>query len=258
MSEILEPIVLIDYEKGEEAHIVTYPINTFEEILYAAKRINQDLFNGDWQLSYLGENKQPVDIAKDEILENYLDKDIQSFYWAYRDKRRKAPKKSKGGSQAASARERVRKRWRGSEGASAANRAPQQQNQKQGAPTKVRQVKRKKYAHVAKRAIAFWIDMLLVMLASGMFLKSAFLTAIFTWLYFALTESSKHQASIGKRIMGLKIEHDNGKAMNFSTATLRFLIRNILTIGVVLAVFTKKRQTLHDLATKTIVLDADD
>ena len=60
MSEILEPIVLIDYEKGEEAHIVTYTVNTFEEILYAAKRINQDLFNGDWQLSFLDENKQSV------------------------------------------------------------------------------------------------------------------------------------------------------------------------------------------------------
>ncbi len=260
MSEILEPIVLIDYEKGEEAHIVTYPINTFEEILYAAKRINQDLFHGDWQLSYLAENKQSMDIGKDEILEDYLEKDIHSFYWAYKEKRRKAPGKSRGGAagQAASERKRVRKSWRGSEGAQAANRAPGQKTQRKGAPAKVKQVKRKKYAHIGKRVIAFWIDWLLLLVLWAMLFKAGPVGMWMWWLYFAITESSKHQASFGKRIMGLKIEHNDGKRMTFMTATIRFFARIILGFGVVLAVFTKKRQTLHDLVTDTIVLDADD
>ncbi|MGB1242001.1 MAG: RDD family protein [Chitinophagales bacterium] len=258
MSEILEPIVLIDYEKGEEAHIVTYPVNTFEEILYAAKRINQDLFGGDWQLSFLDENKESVAISKDDILEDYLEKDIHSFYWAYREKRKKAPKPS-GGSRAASARERVRKRWRGSEGAQAANRAPEQKTEKQGAPTKVRQVKRKKYAHVGKRVIAFWIDWLILsVLAAMMFRAGPALIALLWWLYFVITESSDQQASFGKRIMGLKIEHNNGKKMTFMGATIRYFARIFLGFGAFLAIFTKKRQTLHDLVTDTIVLDADD
>ncbi len=258
MSEILEPIVLIDYEKGEEAHIVTYPVNTFEEILYAAKRINQDLFDGDWQLSFLDENKQPVAINKDHILEDYLEKDIHSFYWAYREKRKKAPKPS-GGSRAASARERVRKRWRGSEGAQAANRAPQQKTEKQGAPTKVRQVKRKKYAHVGKRVIAFWIDRLIIaMLAMMIFRAGPAAIGFIWWLYFAITESSKHQASFGKRIMGLKVEHSDGRAMTFTEATIRIFARFFLSFGSFIALFTKKRQTLHDLFTNTIVLDTDD
>ncbi len=109
MSEILESIVLIDYKKGEEAHIVTYSINTFEEILYAAKRIYPDLFCGGWQLSFLDENKQSITITKDHILEAYLEKNIHSFYWAYG---KKAPKRSVG-SRVASARERARKRGRG-------------------------------------------------------------------------------------------------------------------------------------------------
>jgi len=258
MSEILEPIVLIDYEKGEEAHIVTYTVNTFEEILYAAKRINQDLFNGDWQLSFLDENKQSVDIGKEEILEDYLDKDIHSFYWAYREKRKKAAPQKSGGSRAASARERVRKRWRGSEGAQAANRAPEQQTEKQRAPTKVRQIKRKKYAHVGKRVIAFWIDWLILSVMMAMLFRAGPIAMWLMWLYFAISESSKHQASIGKRIMGLKIEHSNGKRMTFMGATIRFFARLLLGFGGFLALFTKKRQTLHDLVTDTIVLDADD
>lgn len=257
MSEILEPIVLIDYEKGEEAHIVTYPVNTFEEILYAAKRINQDLFNGDWQLSYLDESKQSVDIKKEEILESYLEKDIHSFYWAYKEKRRNAPQQN-GGSQAASARERTRERWRGSEGAQAANRAPEQQSESQGAPTKVRQIKRKKYAHIGKRVIAFWIDWLILSVLMAMLFRAGPAAMWLMWLYFAITESSKHQASVGKRIMGLKIEHSDGKRMTFMGATIRFFARIFLGFGVVLAVFTKKRQTLHDLVTDTIVLDADE
>ncbi|MGB0932020.1 MAG: RDD family protein [Chitinophagales bacterium] len=260
MSEILEPIVLIDYEKGEEAHIVTYTVNTFEEILYAAKRINQDLFNGDWQLSFLDENKQPVDIGKEEILEDYLEKDIQSFYWAYREKKRKktAPQQS-GGSRAASARQKTRKKWRGSEGAQAANRAPKQQTQKKGAPTKVRQIKRKKYAHVGKRIIAFWIDRLIIaMLAMMIFRAGPAAIGLIWWLYFAITESSKHQASFGKRVMGLKVEHTEGRGLTFTEATVRVFARFLLSFGAIVALFTKKRQTLHDLVTKTIVLDTDD
>src|SRR6185437_11313278 len=70
-------------------------------------------------------------------------------------------------------------------------------------------------------------------------------------LYGALTESSEHQASLGKRAMGLKVTDLEGKRISFGQALGRSFLKEFFSISVLgwltfLAIlFTKKKQGGH-------------
>jgi len=78
-------------------------------------------------------------------------------------------------------------------------------------------------------------------------------------LYGALTESSEHQASLGKRAMGLKVTDLEGKRISFGQALGRSFLKEFFSISVLgwltfLAIlFTKKKQGVHDLMAGTLV-----
>lgn len=80
----------------------------------------------------------------------------------------------------------------------------------------------------------------------------------FAWLYFASLESSKWQATIGKRVLGLKVVDLKGKRVSFWRATARYfsklLSRLILMIGFLMILWTKKKQALHDKIASTLVI----
>lgn len=60
------------------------------------------------------------------------------------------------------------------------------------------------------------------------------------WLYFSIFESSSHQATIGKRILKIRVMDLKGRRINFRTATKRFLARPEVLyayIGWVIGVF---------------------
>lgn len=81
---------------------------------------------------------------------------------------------------------------------------------------------------------------------------------IFSWLYYALLESSPLQASLGKKICGLKVVNQDGKRLSFIRAALRFLavfVSYLSLIGHFLIFFTQKRQTLHDKIAKVHVIE---
>lgn len=81
---------------------------------------------------------------------------------------------------------------------------------------------------------------------------------ILNWLYFALLESSDKQATLGKMILGLIVTDETGKKISFARATGRFwgkaISSLILMIGYLMAIWTKRRQALHDIMAKTLVL----
>jgi uncharacterized RDD family membrane protein YckC len=142
------------------------------------------------------------------------------------------------------------------------------------------------YASFSIRALAFTIDefilliiALLLALPVGVifFLEQAvawpfvafvFLpslsgfTTLLAWMYFTLQECSKHQATWGKRICGLRVADTNGKRMTFSRATVRyfskFLSAALMMIGFIMAAFTERHQALHDLIAETVVLKKKD
>ncbi len=83
------------------------------------------------------------------------------------------------------------------------------------------------------------------------------LTAV-SWLYFALMESSKQQATLGKMALSLKVTDMEGNKISFGRATGRYfgkiLSGMIFMIGYILAGLTEKKQALHDMIAGCLVI----
>ncbi len=84
------------------------------------------------------------------------------------------------------------------------------------------------------------------------------LALLISWLYFALMESSARQATLGKMAIGIKVTDLEGNPIAFPQATGRFfgkiLSTLLLLIGYIMVAFTEKKQGLHDILAKTLVL----
>lgn len=80
----------------------------------------------------------------------------------------------------------------------------------------------------------------------------------FPWLYFALQESGEHSATLGKRAGHLMVVTTEGDAIGFGRATGRHLAKVISALpcgmGFVMAMFTPKKQALHDMIAGTVVI----
>jgi uncharacterized RDD family membrane protein YckC len=78
------------------------------------------------------------------------------------------------------------------------------------------------------------------------------------WLYFAVSESSSRQATVGKRVFGIYVTDVDGRRLTLGRSTCRILAKYIssltLGIGYLLCGFTPKKQALHDLITNSLVL----
>jgi uncharacterized RDD family membrane protein YckC len=78
------------------------------------------------------------------------------------------------------------------------------------------------------------------------------------WSYSALLEGCAMQATIGKRLLGLKVTDLDGNRITFARATARFAAKLlsgfILGIGYLMAAVTDKEQGLHDKIVSTLVV----
>lgn len=78
------------------------------------------------------------------------------------------------------------------------------------------------------------------------------------FLYWPVLESSSWQATVGKRIMGLQVTDADGGRLSFLHALMRMLAKIVSSIpfglGYVVAAFTARKQALHDLIVKTLVV----
>lgn len=78
------------------------------------------------------------------------------------------------------------------------------------------------------------------------------------WLYFAIQESSEAQATIGKRILSIKVTDLDGNRISFWGGTKRYLAKIVSAliygIGFLMAAFTQKKQALHDKIASTLVV----
>ncbi len=81
---------------------------------------------------------------------------------------------------------------------------------------------------------------------------------LINWLWFTLAESSNWQASIGKKMVGLKVTDENGDRISFGKANARYwskiLSALIFFVGFLMVAFTGKKQGLHDKIAGTIVV----
>lgn len=78
------------------------------------------------------------------------------------------------------------------------------------------------------------------------------------WLYFALMESGGWQATIGKRLVGIRVTDLSGNRITFGRATARYFAKILswltLYIGYFMVAVTEKKQGLHDMIAGTLVL----
>jgi uncharacterized RDD family membrane protein YckC len=82
--------------------------------------------------------------------------------------------------------------------------------------------------------------------------------AVGSWLYCAFMESSPWGATIGKRLLGLKVICADGSRVSFGVATVRHLMKFlslfIVMIGFIMSAWTKRRQALHDMPCDCLVI----
>ncbi len=77
--------------------------------------------------------------------------------------------------------------------------------------------------------------------------------------YFIFSESSGWQATIGKKLLRIKVGDAEGRRISVGKALLRLFGRwisgQLLLIGYLMAFFTKRKQTLHDFLAGTFVFE---
>ena len=77
-------------------------------------------------------------------------------------------------------------------------------------------------------------------------------------LYFALMESSPWQATLGKKVVGLYVTDIEGRRLSTGRAIGRTFAKLLSSmtagIGYLLCGFTEKKQALHDMVAKCLVL----
>ncbi|MGZ7441002.1 RDD family protein [Paenibacillus sp. TH7-28] len=88
---------------------------------------------------------------------------------------------------------------------------------------------------------------------------SILLMLVCQWLYYTLLESSKHQATLGKMLAGIVVVDQNHRRISYGEANARFFGRILSAftfgIGYLMAIFTNKKQALHDKVASTYVVN---
>jgi uncharacterized RDD family membrane protein YckC len=78
------------------------------------------------------------------------------------------------------------------------------------------------------------------------------------WPYYAILESSKMQATVGKRLFGLRVTDLEGQRIGIVRASVRHWAKVashfLLFMGWVMAAFSSRKQGLHDLMAGTLVV----
>lgn len=256
----MEPVVLIDKSRNKEAHLITSTRNDFGDLLESARRINTGLFKGTWDLCYLHpQTNKPVYIDEDRQISDIVGEGVNTFYWKYKKRAYKLPTKSDYQNESY---KKDAKKW-------ASNNRKKQTQQRtatqQQSKTRNKRAPGKRpgaglqvleYAYMSKRSIAFLIDFILLTMIAGLFGFEG-ISLLIGWLYFALLESSDSQATIGKKMMGLKVSDLNGRRLSFWQATVRHFgkwVSNItFGLGYLVAGITEKKQALHDIIAGTVV-----
>ncbi len=97
----------------------------------------------------------------------------------------------------------------------------------------------------------------LPMFLTGIFIL-AMVTGLIKILYYSILESSRHQATLGKIALGLRVTDMDGNRLDFIKAFLRnlgkILSGMMMNIGYIIAAFTPKRQALHDILANALVI----
>jgi uncharacterized RDD family membrane protein YckC len=84
------------------------------------------------------------------------------------------------------------------------------------------------------------------------------LTVTMPWVYWALMESARPQASLGKMALGIAVTDLEGGRISFGRASARFFAKAVsaltLLVGFAMACTTARKQAFHDRIAHTLVI----
>ena len=82
---------------------------------------------------------------------------------------------------------------------------------------------------------------------------------VIPFIYYPLQEASKYHATLGKRIVNIIVMNEDGsyltKGQAFSRTLIKHLLSELLIVSVVIILASEKKQSLHDLILKQIVVN---
>ncbi|MGZ3787936.1 MAG: RDD family protein [Bacteriovorax sp.] len=118
------------------------------------------------------------------------------------------------------------------------------------------------YASFWRRGAAALIDAIIITALSGLcarLIPLFPLSFVLHFFYKPIFESSRVRATPGKYLAEISVERSNGDQMSLKDAYIRYFSSWIsgltLGIGYLMALFTKKNQTLHDIFADTVVVN---
>jgi len=86
---------------------------------------------------------------------------------------------------------------------------------------------------------------------------------VVTFLYFVLLEGPMGNGqTLGKKVLGIKVTTEDGKALSYGKSAIRNILRvidmlpTLYVVGIILIFMTEKDQRLGDIVAKTIVVKA--
>jgi uncharacterized RDD family membrane protein YckC len=92
-------------------------------------------------------------------------------------------------------------------------------------------------------------------------LRGALVNVGFWWIYCAALECSGAQGTLGQQLLGLRVFDGRFRRISFARATARHFAQwlSVFTcgLGYLVNLWTKKRQTLHDLVAGCVIVRAE-
>jgi uncharacterized RDD family membrane protein YckC len=116
------------------------------------------------------------------------------------------------------------------------------------------------YASISRRFAALLLDGLILTIpaAVGAHLIPV-VGGIVVWFFYApLMEASALRATLGKHLMGIQVCDELGRRISLRAAVIRNLLKAVssvlLFLGFIVALFSNRKQTLHDMVADTFVV----
>src|SRR5262245_42149919 len=116
------------------------------------------------------------------------------------------------------------------------------------------------YAGFVERAFALFLDSLILLIPyAAVHAVVPVIGPVLVWFcYKAVFEASPAQATPGKRVLGIYVTDLEGNRITLKASSIRFFVFTVsavcLFVGHLLALFTSRKQALHDMVADTLVL----
>jgi uncharacterized RDD family membrane protein YckC len=116
------------------------------------------------------------------------------------------------------------------------------------------------YSSLGRRVVALILDGLIFAIPCAIANNLVpFVGGLVAWFFYApILEASALRATLGKHLMGIQVTDLTGRRLSLRASVIRNLLKfvsgTLVCLGFVVALFTKRRQTLHDLLAESVVV----